>query len=76
MFNTILEKYYAFKASRKLIHQYKYLIAVNKLLESYLTKRILGGGSAEFIASARKNLIEKQNEIKENENFVEFLKSN
>jgi hypothetical protein len=76
MFNNILEKYYAFKARRKLIHQYKYLIAVNKLLETYLTKRILQGGSAEFIGSARKNLIDKQNEIKENESFVEFLKSN
>lgn len=75
MLTTLKQRWARSKAKRDLISKYLYLIEVNKLLESFLTKRILDGGSAEFISSARKNLIEKQNEIRENEKFVEFLKS-
>lgn len=62
-------------AKMRLIHRYRYLIEVNKILEEYITSRILAGGSAEFLAKSRNDLVAKQNEIKETEKMVEFLKS-
>lgn len=67
------QKYYRWKAKRNLIHRYEYLNEVNKLLEEYLTKRILDGGSEEFIAKSRSDLVLKQHEIKETQKMVEFF---
>lgn len=61
------------KAKRKLTKQYLYLVEVNTLLEEYITQKILVGGSQKFIEDGRKNLIQKQAEIKENKSFLEFL---
>lgn len=61
------------KAKRKLIRQYEYLVEVNTILEEYITDKILLGGSAKFIEDGRKNLIQKQGEIRENKTFLEFL---
>jgi hypothetical protein len=61
------------KAKRKLVKQYEYLVEVNTLLEEYITSKILQGGSAKFIEDGRKNLIQKQGEIRENKAFLEFL---
>ncbi len=69
------EKYYKWKAKRKLIHQYEYVMQVDKLLEGYLTKQILSGGSQEFLEKGRKDLIQKQNEMKTNQKFIDYLKS-
>lgn len=61
------------KAKRKLTKQYEYLVEVNTLLEEYITEKILTGGSQKFIEDGRKNLIQKQGEIRENKSFLEFL---
>ena len=66
-------KYYRWLAKGRLLRRYDYLQEVNKILEEYITSRILAGGSEEMKASARKDLIEKQNEIKETNNMLAFL---
>lgn len=75
MYSQLKTKYYRWKARFTLIRRYEYLNEVNKVLEEYLTKRILDGGSADFLAKGRTDLIAKQNEIKETENMVFFLKN-
>lgn len=70
----IINAYYTWLAKRRLIGQYQYLNAVNNLLEKYITERILNGASSEFINKGRQDLVNKQNEIKENQNFINFLK--
>lgn len=61
-------------AKRRLISRYEYLNEVNAILEEYITERILSGGSAEFLGKSRSDLIAKQQEIKETEKMVDFLK--
>lgn len=70
---NLKSKYFRHKAKRKLTKQYEYLVEVNTLLEEYITKKILEGGSTKFIEDGRKNLITKQAEIRENKSFLEFL---
>jgi hypothetical protein len=70
----MIDKIYSWYARRKLIGRYRYLNEVNKILEQYLTQRIMTGGSQEFVSTARKDLGSKQGEIKENQNFINFLK--
>lgn len=67
-------KFYRWMARNRLIRRYEYLNEVNKILEEYITKRILAGGSADFLAKSRNDLVAKQNEIKETEKMVVFLK--
>lgn len=73
MFNKLKKKYLRRKAKHKLRKQYEYLVEVNTILEEYITKKILVGGSSKFIEGGRKNLISKQAELKENLSFLEFL---
>lgn len=61
-------------AKGRLIRRYEYLNEVNKILEEYITDRIMGGGSTEFLNKSRNDLVTKQNEIKETEKMVAFLK--
>lgn len=68
-------KLYHWLAKGRLIRRYEYLNEVNKILENYITSRILDGGSAEFIQKSRSDLVAKQNEIRETEKMVNFLKS-
>jgi hypothetical protein len=75
MYNKIKEIFYRWQAKTKLIHRYEYLNEVNKVLEEYLTEKILQGGSTEFLNKARQDLAQKQSEIKENVNFISFLKN-
>ena len=67
--------YYRWKGKWELIHRYEYLNEVNKILESYITRRILDGGSQEFIAKSRSDLTAKQSEIKETDKMVEFFRN-
>lgn len=68
-------KFYRWLARWRLVRRYEYLNEVNIILEEYLTKKILQGGSQEFLTKGRADLVKNQNETKENKNFVEFLKS-
>jgi hypothetical protein len=55
--------------------RYYYLIEVNKILQEYLTKEIIKGGSDTFIQESRKQLLSNQNETKTHERFIEFLQT-
>lgn len=69
-----MEKYYRWLAKRRLVSRYRYLNEVNKILEEYITERILAGGSADFLAKSRSDLVAKQNEIKETMKMIDFIK--
>ena len=69
-----MDKVYRWMAKSRLIRRYKYLNEVNKILEEYITERILAGGSSDFLGKSRSDLVAKQNEIKETEKMVAFLK--
>ncbi len=75
MLENLRNAYYRWLAKRRLISRYAYLNQVNLILEEYLMSRILSGGSQEFLNKGRKDLLEKQNEIKETVNMVSFLKN-
>lgn len=70
----MLDKIYRLLAKSRLIRRYKYLVQVNNLMEEYQTSRILQGGSEEFKAQSRAQLVELQKDTKEYNNLVEFLK--
>lgn len=74
MFEQLKKKYYRWKAKFTLIRRYEYLNEVNAVLEEYITSKILEGGGAEFLEKGRKDLINKQAEIRETVKMVEFLK--
>jgi hypothetical protein len=74
MLKRIKKFYYRWLAKRRLISRYEYLNEVNGILEEYITSKILQGGSAEFLDKSRKELANKQSEIKETTLMVEFLK--
>lgn len=74
MWITIKNKYYRWKAKFTLIRRYEYLNQVNAILEEYITDRIIAGGSADFLGKSRSDLVTKQNEIKETEKMIEFLR--
>ncbi len=69
------DKYYRWLGKTRLIHRYEYVNQVNRILEEYLTERILEGGSADFLAKSRSDLVAKQSEIKETDRMITFLKS-
>lgn len=69
------EKFYRWVARGRLIRRYEYLNEVNKILEEYITERIIAGGSADFLAKSRSDLIAKQQEIKETVKMVHFLRN-
>lgn len=73
MKEKLITAFYRWRAKRKLLEQYRYLNEVNKLLEGYLTKQIISGGSQEFISKGRADLVAKQNEMKVNEKFIDYL---
>lgn len=75
MFQTIKQKYNHWLARHRLVNRYLYLNEVNKLLEGYITQKILNGGSPEFVNKARQDLLTNQRDTKENENFVNYLRS-
>lgn len=74
MYDNLKKKYYRWKAKTTLIQRYEYLNEVNAVLEEYITSKVLEGGSAEFLAKGRQELISKQSEIREATKMVEFLK--
>ncbi len=74
MFTRLKTKFYRWRAKRTLVHRYEYLNEVNKVLEEYLTDKLLQGGSQEFMNKGRQDLSQKQAEVRENSAFVSFLK--
>lgn len=74
MFTKLKKRYYRSMAKWRLIRRYEYLNEVNAILEEYLTQKILAGGSADFLGKSRNDLVAKQQEIKETEKMVDFLR--
>jgi hypothetical protein len=74
MYQNLKSRYYRWLAKRRLISRYDYLIEVDKILEEYITERILSGGSDEFLKKGREDLLGKQNSINEQKNMIAFLK--
>lgn len=72
---NIKQKYYRWKAIRKTIQRYRYLIELDKVMEEFDTWKILQGGSEKYISDGRKNLLEVQMRLAEEEKFLGFLKS-
>ena len=66
-FNRKLAKY-------RLIKRYKYLLQVDKIMEEFVTKSIIDGGSEEFIGASRNQLLALQRDISSKEKLVDFLK--
>lgn len=66
--------FYRWLAKGRLLRRYDYLNEVNRILEEYITNRIISSESQAITDQARKDLILKQNEIRETETLVAFLK--
>lgn len=71
---VMINKFYRWLAVSRLSRRYKYLVQVNKIMEDYQTSRILQGGSEEFKAQSRAQLVELQKDTKEYEMLISFLK--
>lgn len=71
----MIQKYYRWLARRRLVNRYLYLNEVNKILEQYITSKILAGGSQEFLDKTRQELVANQKETKEQDKFVAFLRT-
>jgi len=74
MYQNLKEKYYRRKARRKLISQYEYVLEVDKIMEEYLTEKLVQGGSEEFMAKGRADLANSQAKVKTDSEFIQFLK--
>lgn len=61
-------------AKYRLTKRYKYLLQVDKIMEEFITKTILDGGSEEFIAASRNQLLAMQRDISSKERLIAFLK--
>jgi hypothetical protein len=66
--------FYRWLAKNRLVRRYEYLNEVTKILEEYVTQRILDGGSPDFLNKSRQTLVQHQGEIKENQRLIEFIK--
>lgn len=71
----IYKLYYNWLARYRLIKRYRYLIEVNEILEGYMTTKIVNGGSQEFLAKTREELVRNQQETRENRAFIQYLNS-
>jgi hypothetical protein len=71
----MIKKYYRWLAKWRFVHRYAYLIEVNNLLEDYITKSLLEGGSPEFLDKGRKDLVSTQQDTKQKESFINFIKN-
>lgn len=74
-YKQMIQWFYRKLAKSRLIRRYLYLIEVDRLMEEYLTKRILDGGSQEFIQKSRTSLVNLQNDSAENLRLVNFLRT-
>lgn len=72
---TMIQKFNRALAIWRLKRRYKYLLEVDKLMEQFVTSSILDGGSPDFVAASRKQLITLQHEISSKEKMLAFLYS-
>lgn len=72
---NIIQKYNRKLAKFRLKRRYEYLIEVDKLMSEFITKTIIDGGSNEFVAMQRKQLVNMENDINSKVKLLEFLKN-
>lgn len=70
-----MKKYYRWLAIWRLKRRYAYLIEVDTIMEEFVTKSILDGGSPEFVTASRKQLVSLQNDISSKKRLLDFLKT-
>lgn len=70
-----MQKLYRWYAKYQLIKRYKYLLEVDRLMEEFTTQNILDGGSPEFIAASRNQLVTLQNEMRGRQRLLDFLRN-
>ena len=68
LINDYRQKKIKKRVFKELVERYKYQIETNRVLEQWITQRILDGQQGR-----RQELNRKQAEIKEMEDFLEFL---
>lgn len=73
--NRRRSKLYRWLAKGRLIRRYEYLNEVDKLMEEFVTQRILDGGSQELIEKRRKELIQTTAKIGETKKLIKFLRN-
>ena len=73
MIKNLIKKYKQNRFKKKiidsLVKNYEIQLETNKILEAWITERILGGQTGR-----RQELEKKQQEIKEMEEFIRFIK--
>lgn len=75
MYNKIRKAFYRKLAKRRLLTRYRYLVEIDKILEEFITGKIISGGTTEFISKGRQELVAKQSEISKTEKLIDFLSS-
>jgi hypothetical protein len=70
-----MKKFYRWLAKGRLIRRYEYLNEVNSIMEGFVTSQILRGGSEEFLAETRKQLLNLQEDTKRQESLINYLKT-
>lgn len=75
MYRKLRTAFLKWRAVRNTLYQYEYVAEVNKLLEDFTTKKLLQGGSAEFMKVNRENLVTIQKDMKRNNEFIEYLRT-
>lgn len=73
MLDKLFDRFYRRLGVWRLSRRYRYLRQVNSILEEYQTNKILEGGSEEFKAAARKQLIDLQKDSSEYNHLISFL---
>lgn len=67
--DTILQKYRFWRAKRNLLKKYLYMLEVERMMEEWITKRIVEGQSGR-----REELKQKRAQIRETKEFINYLK--
>ena len=67
--DNLRRRYTIWKVKKNLLNSYKYNIEVDRIMETWITKRILEGQQGR-----RNELIQMQNQIAERELFIDFIK--
>ena len=69
LIQKIRQKFFVWRIKKGLIKNYDRMLEVDKILEAWITKRILEGQQ-----NRRNELLEKQQKIGEMTKFLEFLR--
>lgn len=69
IFKNLIQRFFIWRTKKALIKNYDKMLEVDKILEAWITQRILEGQQGR-----RNELLEKQQKIGEMTKFLEFLR--